>query len=186
MVDPCDARRGSRLLIDLAIPNIPRGALMLHLTRSRTVRLAAAGLSFALSLVAAGCGADANMPKLGKVHGKVTYKGQPVTSGHITFTPVLGKGGETGQTATGEINTDGTYEMTTFNTGDGAILGQHTVTVVVRGKENEALTKPDANGHIRYELAKAVTPSKYASAETSPLKCTVHEGTQDFDIELKD
>jgi hypothetical protein len=159
---------------------------MLHLTRSRTVRLAAAGLSFAFSLAAAGCGGDPNMPKLGKVHGKVTYKGQPVTSGHITFTPILGKGGETGQTATGEINSDGTYVMTTFNTGDGAILGQHTATVVVRDKMNEDLTKPDATGRIRYELAKPVTPPKYASVETSPLKYTVKEGTNEIDIELKD
>ena len=150
------------------------------------VCLAAASLSFALSLVLVGCGAGADLPKLGKVHGKVTYKGRPVTSGHIVFTPVEGKGGATGQTATGEISSDGTYELTTFNTGDGAILGQHVVTVVVREKGDQNLGKPDADGHIKYELAKSVTPSKYASVDQSPLRCTVVEGGTPFDIELKD
>lgn len=159
---------------------------MVHLTRSRPVRLAAAGLSFTLLLVFVGCGAGADMPKLGKVHGKVTYKGQPVTSGHIVFTPSAAKEGEAGHAATGEISSDGTYVMTTFNTGDGAILGQHTVTVTVREKGDENLGKPDKEGHIKYELPKSVTPSKYASVDQSPLKCTVAEGGTTFDIELKD
>ena len=89
----------------------------------------AAGLGLVCSL--GGCSSDPNMPKLGKVSGKVTYKGKPLDAGRVVFTPATGKGGETGQDATGEIDSDGTYEMTTFNTGDGAILGQHIVTVVV-------------------------------------------------------
>src|SRR5262249_8875969 len=65
-----------------------------------------AGLGLVLSL--GGCTRDPNMPKLGKVHGAVTYKGKVVDSGHVVFTPAAGKGGETGQVATGEINSDGT------------------------------------------------------------------------------
>src|SRR4051812_24314393 len=105
---------------------------MFLITRCRVVRVVAVGLSLVFAFATVGCGGDANMPKLGKVSGKVTYKGQPVTSGHIVFTPAAGKGGDTGQTATGEIESDGSYTMTTFNTGDGAILGQHIVTVTVR------------------------------------------------------
>ena len=78
--------------------------------------LAGVGLLF----TSAGCSGDPNMPKLGKVHGTVTYKGKPVDSGTVTFNPIPGKGGETGQNATGEIESDGSYEMTTFNTGNGA------------------------------------------------------------------
>jgi hypothetical protein len=123
------------------------------------------------------------MPKLGKVHGKVTYNGKALDGGRVLFTPASGKGGDSGQNASGEINSDGTYEMTTFNTGDGAILGQHIVTVVVQKGE---MPKPDANSHIKYELPKNLVPSKYATADKSPLKCTVvPEGTK-FDIELKD
>ena len=140
-----------------------------------------AGLGLVLSL--GGCSGDPNMPKLGKVHGTVKYNGKLLDAGHIVFTPATGKGGATGQVATGEINSDGTYDMTTFNTGDGAILGQHIVTVTVQKGE---MPKPDANSHIKYELPKNQAPSKYATADKSPLRCTVVETGTEFDIELKD
>jgi hypothetical protein len=148
----------------------------------RVAPLLAAGLAFVLSL--GGCAQDASMPKLGKVYGKVTYKGQPVDGGRVVFTPTAGKGSETGQGATGAIGTDGSFEMTTFNTGDGAVLGQHVVTVVVPQKGE--MPKPDATSRIEYKLPKNVTPSKYATADKSPLRCTVVEGSQKFDIEMKD
>jgi hypothetical protein len=147
----------------------------------RTSLLLVAGLGLVLPL--AGCGGDPNMPKLAKVHGTVKYNGKLLDAGHIVFTPATGKGGETGQSASGEINSDGTYEMTTFNTGDGAILGQHIVTVVAQKGE---FPKPDANGHVRYEVPKNQVPEKYATVDKSPLRCTVVEGGTTFDIDLKD
>jgi hypothetical protein len=141
--------------------------------------VAGLGLVYHLS----GCSADPNMPKLGKVSGKVSYQGKPLDAGRVVFTPVAGKGGESDQGASGEINSDGSYEMTTFNTGDGAVLGQHIVTVVVQKGE---MPKPDANGHINYVLPKNATPAKYATADKSPLRCTVVAEGMTFDIELKD
>jgi hypothetical protein len=150
----------------------------------RTALPLLAGVSLLFSC--AGCYRDPNMPKLGKVHGTVTFKGKPVESGTVTFNPVLGKGGETGQNSTGQIESDGTYEMTTFNTGDGALLGQHIVSVVVREKGSENMGKPKPDSTIDYVMPKIVTPSKYASVDKSPLRCTVHEGDNTFDIDLKD
>jgi hypothetical protein len=124
------------------------------------------------------------MPTLGKVQGKVTYQGKPLDGGRVLFTPVAGKGGESGQSASGEIDSNGTYEMTTFNTGDGAILGQHIVTVV-SSKKGE-MPQPDKYSQIKYVVPKNVTPPKYATADKSPLRCTVVEGKMTFDIELKD
>jgi hypothetical protein len=141
--------------------------------------VAGLGLVYHLS----GCSADPNMPKLGKVSGKVSYQGKPLDAGRVVFTPVAGKGGESDQGASGEINSDGSYEMTTFNTGDGAVLGQHIVTVVVQKGE---MPKPDANGHINYVLPKNATPAKYATADKSPLRCTAVAEGMTFDIELKD
>jgi hypothetical protein len=141
--------------------------------------VAGLGLVYHLS----GCSADPNMPKLGKVSGKVSYQGKPLDAGRVVFTPVAGKGGESDQGASGEISSDGSYEMTTFNTGDGAVLGQHIVTVVVRKGE---MPKPDANSHINYVLPKNATPAKYATADKSPLRCTVVAEGMTFDIELKD
>jgi len=150
----------------------------------RTVSSLLAGGSLLFSF--AGCSRDPNMPKLGTVHGKVNYKGKPVESGTVTFNPIPGKGGETGQNATGQIEADGSYVMTTFSTGDGAILGQHIVAVVVREKGSENQGKPKPDSTIDYSMPKIVTPSKYASVETSPLRCTVREGDNTFDIDLKD
>ena len=131
-----------------------------------------------------GCsGSDANMPQLVKVHGTVSYKGKPLEGGHIVFTPATGKGGDSGQVATGEISSNGTYELTTFSTGDGAILGQHIVTVV---SQKGDMPKPDASGRINYVLPKNEVPAKYAAADKSPLRCTVAAGMPPFDIELKD
>lgn len=151
-----------------------------------SLRLAATGLVAILIAAQSGCGGDPTLPKLGKIHGKVTYNGKPVDAGHIVFTPVAGKGGETGQSATGEIGEDGSYEMTTFNTGDGAILGQHTVTVELRPKGEDAYPKPKADGTIDYKLPKSLGPKKYAKADTSPLKCTVVPEGGEFNIDLKD
>jgi hypothetical protein len=142
--------------------------------------------SVCVVLSAAGCsGGDPNQPKLGRVYGTVSYKGKPVEGGHVVFTPSAEKGGATGQTATGEIASDGSYELTTFNTGDGAILGQHIATVTVTEK-GYVMPKPKADGTIDYKLPKTESPKKYATADKSPLRYTVTEGKQKIDIELKD
>lgn len=63
-------------------------------------RVLAAGVAFA-GLFAAGCGAE-----VGTVNGEVSYDGQPVKQGYITFTPADGKGAMVG----GPI-TDGRYTV---------------------------------------------------------------------------
>ena len=133
-----------------------------------------------------GCGQGTNTLPLAKVTGKVTYNGKPVNPGSVIFTPVAGKGGETGQVATGQIESDGSFTLTTFNTGDGAIPGQHVVTVEARGEDLNKLNQPKADGSIAYVLPKPKVPSKYTSASTSPLRYTVEKGGNSFEIELKD
>lgn len=149
---------------------------------SRRVPVTLAGLAL-LSLALGGCSHDPNMPKLGRVYGKVTYNGKPVGSGHVVFTPAAGKGGDTGQTASGDIESNGSYELTTFKSGDGAILGEHVVSVEVREGD---MPQPKADSTIQYVLPKSVIPTKYSSPDTSPLRYTVKEGSNSFDIDLKD
>jgi hypothetical protein len=143
--------------------------------------VAGLGLVFQLS----GCSShDPDMPKLAKVRGKVSYQGKPLDGGRVVFTPSGSKGGGSDQGATGEISSDGSYEMTTYNTGDGAVLGQHIVTVLSQKKGE--MPQPDKYSQIKYELPKNATPAKYATADKSPLRCTVVEGGMEFNIELKD
>lgn len=152
----------------------------------------------ALGLLATsvGCGGGRVDIPLGKVRGKVVYNGKPMTAGTVTFTPITGKGAEGGHVATGEIESDGTYVLTTFDTGDGAILGQHAATVVAREGGSGSLKDLNApkgsegpgmqSVRPRYVLPKLLTPSRYSSPQTTPLKYTVREGANVFDLELKD
>jgi len=150
--------------------------------RIMSVSLVALGVT----LAAVGCGgSDPDRPKLGKVTGTVTYKGKPLTKGTVTFTPISGKGEGGDQIASGEIQSDGTYSLTTFDTDDGAVLGQHAVTV--RSGEEIVSGKPATpGGPIEYKLPKSSIPKKYESVGSTPLKYTVEPGGKTIDLELKD
>src|SRR5262245_48066706 len=140
--------------------------------------------SASVALMALGCGGDPSMPKTAKVSGKVTYNGKPVFPGSVTFTPAGGDKMAT-QSATGQLNEDGTFTLTTFNTGDGAVIGQHTATIEARGDIN-AMNQPKADGTIAYVLPKPLIPEKYTKLDRSPLKYTVEDGKSNhFEIELE-
>jgi hypothetical protein len=138
----------------------------------------------------AGCGGDPSKPKLGRVSGKVMYKGQPVTKGVVSFVPVGGPGAQTGQAAAGEIGSDGSYTLTTFEQGDGAVVGEHTVLVQAREEDpaiqGKGMPIPDAKGQLKIKPPKQLVPEKYATAQTSPLKFTVKEGSNTVDLNLED
>jgi hypothetical protein len=124
---------------------------------------------------------------MGRVSGKVTHNGQPVTSGSVVFTPVGGTQSSAARIATGQIESDGSYTLTTYDTGDGAVLGQHIVTVESRGTGEDIKklnVKPD--GRIAYKLPKNTVPDKYNKPDRTPLKHTVEAGNNTVDIDLKD
>src|SRR6478752_10675518 len=79
-------------------------------------------LLYLAAAVAIGCtkkGGLATAP----VSGKVTYRGKAVPTGTVMFVP------SEGPAATGEIGSDGSYKLTTFSPGDGAVIGTHKVTI---------------------------------------------------------
>ena len=127
----------------------------------------------ATGLTAGGCGGPSR-PPLAKVHGKVTYKGEPLTSGSVIFMPVaaMGDAGPTSvaQPAASQIKPDGSYELTTDNPGDGAIVGEHKVAVV----------------SVDFNTKRSVIPEKYQAPATTPLSRTVKEGDNAIDIEVTD
>jgi hypothetical protein len=150
--------------------------------RSLWPLIAACGLVIVLD----GCG-GAERPPMGRVSGKVTYKGQPVTSGSVIFTPVQGTGAAGGRVATGNIQPDGSYALTTFDTGDGAALGQYVVTVEARGQTT--MTGPPIDPKTKrpmYVPPKSTIPEKYGSLDKTPLRYTVESGSKTIDLELKD
>jgi hypothetical protein len=66
------------------------------------------------------------------VHGKVTIAGQPLSGGKVVFAPIAQAAGQNaGKAAIGLVQPGGQYVLMTYEDGDGAIVGEHWVTVFV-------------------------------------------------------
>lgn len=77
-----------------------------------------------LSIVSclAGCGgSDIKKMEVAYVSGSVTLNGASLTSGRIFFYPTTSgtTNGQIGKPAQGTVASDGTYELTTYDSGDG-------------------------------------------------------------------
>ena len=119
-------------------------------------------------LASAGCGSSSGGQKLVPVAGKVTYKGQPLKQGRVTFMPL-----SPGNSSSGPI-IDGQYRLGTYKEGDGAPPGKYQVAVTSWVKE------PDMQSP-----GEPAIPPKYFSASSSQL--TAEVGSQsDINFDLKD
>jgi hypothetical protein len=158
----------------------------------------------------AGCGPD-NGLTLGRVQGKVTYKGEPIRYGTVQFEPDVLKDTH-GPTAMGTITNDGTYIMSTEHPGDGVVVGAHKVSVIgldptpmnaatapdletgenfLKAKRRSARPSPrkttvdtftDRSGRVyRYLI-----PKELSSTETSGLRATVSRGSNSVNINVKE
>ncbi len=132
-------------------------------------------LGLVLAVVAAvpsGCSDERQRTAL--VRGKITYKSNLVTSGTITFVP------ETpGPSATAEIQKDGTYVLSTYGNGDGAVLGRHKV-MIISLEDNTGRLPEERN-----PLPNMLLPAKYSDIQTSGLTAEVGEGTNEINFPLK-
>jgi hypothetical protein len=110
-----------------------------------------------------GCGSDPGQfsGTLVPVKGKALFKGKPLTSGEITFEPDSG-----GREAHGNIQPDGTFELTTFKANDGAVPGAHRVAVSGTSK-------------------KEGVPLKYKNTSSSKTEVEVAEGKNEYTIDFK-
>lgn len=123
----------------------------------------------------AGCSESLDRPKTFPVAGKVTYKGQPVPKGTITFQP------DQGQASVGEIQPDGAYRLSTFGEGDGAVPGHYRVYVI----SNTADPNLMPGSSPGWKPPKDLVPAKYGKAETSGLETTVSEDKKEYNFELQ-
>jgi hypothetical protein len=107
-----------------------------------------------------GCGSSAaqgaaTLP----VKGKVLFKGKPVTKGRVMFEPE-----GAGKDAFGDIQPDGSFVSTTYKKDDGAVVGNHRVSISTGDKS---------------------IPAKYESLGSSKVEIEVSEGKTDYTIDLK-
>jgi hypothetical protein len=81
---------------------------------------------------------------LAPVRGRITVGQQPVAGGKVMFAPAAkGDSLEAGKPAYGLTQPDGTFTLSTFGVGDGAIVGEHWVTVFVPDPAAQQLSKSD-------------------------------------------
>lgn len=93
----------------------------------KTSALKASSLPAIVSLVLLGCG-DGSQVDTAPVAGTVTANGEPVAGGSLTFTPAAdGDKILSGKPATAIVQEDGSYVLTTYEAGDGAVVGKHKV-----------------------------------------------------------
>ena len=117
-----------------------------------------------LTLGVTGCGNG--RPKVVPVAGRVLIDGQPLTCGAIRVIP------DGARSASAKIQSDGTFQLTTFEPNDGCAPGNHKVEVV------------------GYELLNNFTvrswhaPVSYSDSETSGLTLAVNEPTDEATINL--
>lgn len=114
-----------------------------------------------------GCGG-----KAASVSGKVTLDGEPVTRGTVAFTPTAG-----GQRATGIIDENGAYELST-NREAGLDVGSYAVSVTSRERGQVG----DGGGPPM--PGKYLVPQKFSDANTSGLVFDVQRGSNTIDIPL--
>ena len=112
-----------------------------------------------------GCGTSAGArADLIPVKGKVTYKGQPLAQGSVTF-----ESDDSGKRATGKLQADGTFVMSTYTAGDGVAAGDHSV--IISGVDKT--------------LAKDRTFKKYMFRSYRALTAQVTPEKTEFTFDLK-
>jgi hypothetical protein len=130
-----------------------------------------------LLIALAGC-SGSNQNEVARVRGMVTLDGKPYTQGgSVVFQPEAQC-----KMATGRIQSDGSYELTTYSAGDGAAVGRHQVLVLPRPAQ---IVDELAEEKTAVKTASPI-PSKYGSASASGLVFEVKRGeSNEYLIELK-
>jgi len=117
----------------------------------------------ALLLLVSGCGDG--RPKRVPVSGRVLIDGKPLSYGFVRVVP------EGARPASGKIGPDGRFTLTTFEPGDGAVLGTHAMSVA----GVEVINSTSQRWHA---------PKKYADTGTSDLTATIDGPTDSLIVEL--
>jgi len=131
-----------------------------------------ASILVVVAVLLVGCGRHAAY-----VAGDVTLAGKPLTSGVVTFTPIVA-----GPSAYGNVGEDGRYFLQTGG-GKGLDPGNYKVTVAANATAAEAARMGIKVG--REGILPLLTPLKYADVTTTPLTVTVAPGRQEIDLEVE-
>lgn len=122
-----------------------------------------------------GCGEDRGLVP---VRGRITFDGAEMPGkGYLRFVPLEVAAGYTRRAGLGQFEVDGTYQVKSFQPGDGLFPGKYAVFPFCWEVE------PNMNG----QPEKSYLPDKYADPEQSQFLLTVEEGQGpiEFDINIE-
>lgn len=128
-----------------------------------------------------GCGDNG----MSQVTGVVTLDGAPLTTGRVQFFPTEG------YPSKGDIQPDGSYELSTKEPGDGVKPGEYRVTVEAvevstTGSPPKSLMDELQGGGSDYRAeSRSLVPPIYSQTISTPLTETVAEGQNTIDIKLQ-
>jgi hypothetical protein len=126
--------------------------------------------AFAVLVAAVGCDSG---PKIVKVAGVATYKGEPVPSLLLNFQP------DTGRPSWGITDAKGRFALEYDAQHKGALVGRHTVSATYR-----ASTPDEEMGAVKpHPAIKAIT-AKYSDSEKSPLKVEITGPTDNLEVKF--
>jgi hypothetical protein len=114
-------------------------------------------------LLLAGCGDG--RPARVPVSGQVLLDGKPVPMGFIRVVP------ENGRAAAGTLDANGRFRLTTYDEGDGCILGTHGVEVLAKQR-------------LSATQIRLLVPKRYFDVATSGLTVTIDKETDSLKVEL--
>jgi hypothetical protein len=122
--------------------------------------------------VFAGCGGGIQL------RGTVTFSedGTPVDTGTVCFVS------NSGSMSRGELNSDGTYLVSTNKPGDGILPGTYTVYLINTEKTEQVPVGRE--GEFTDRTIQTVD-SKYTSPAKSSMTCTVDQSTKTFDFKVE-
>ena len=139
-----------------------------------------------LLLSCLGCwGGDAN---IGRVEGVVIVDGAPVERACVSFYPASGDRASQGLT-----DADGHYELSYTRSTDGAVIGEHKVTISTKVESEVEYSDSDYTDGGTGETAatvvvkarKEMLPKKYRDLKVTELSATVESGSNEINFDLK-
>lgn len=130
-------------------------------------------------LIGSGCngGGGPSFDNLVPVSGTVTYNGEPLEQGVVSFAPIDPRG----QSATGKV-TDGKFTMQTTVSAPGVIAGKYKVMIESIDTPDRA---PSTNPNDLYPKSINLIPEKYRDAATSGIEIEVVSGMPAPDWKLE-
>ncbi len=116
-------------------------------------------------------------PRRRRFKGTIKQGGKPVADANVIFYPQ----GEGGRVATGTTDAQGAFTLTTYETGDGAVVGSHKVTVTA------GTAVPESNDPAALEQAakdQQTLPEKFATVDKTTITAEVEAKGSTFEWDL--